>query len=438
MISFGILLAVIYTTVTGAIGDQIRTRVEEEVTAISEEARNNGLKAAARDVQDRILASGSQDAYYYLADPVGSRLAGNLVLRDLKTGWQAIPFSDIGLKAKNPEADYTDEVWGQGQRLADGSFLFVGENAFRVAMVQEAVTESFVWSAGIALLIAALAGSIVSHGLLRRIDAVNRTSKAIMEGKLKSRIPLRGTSDEIDQLSLNLNKLFDSNERLLESLKDVSTNIAHDLRTPLTRLKQGLEEASTGAADAKTLQVAIDDALAESDQLLNTFSALLRISQIESGSRRAGFRAFNLSQIISKLADAYTAVAEDEHKPFTANIEPNIWAFGDAELLAQAIANILDNALKHTSDGTRILLRLMADQVKFYLSVEDSGAGIPADERSKVFQRFYRLDKSRATQGTGLGLPLVGVIIDLHGYSIDLADCSPGLRVTVSGPLGPL
>lgn len=433
-IGFAILLFVTYWTTTSALREQIRARVAEESHALLAEASSDGTDSMLQDIAERLKLAGSSAGYYIVYDSRGAKSAGNLDRIPAMAGWQQLEFKDAMATEPASLTDEDHQLWGLGSKLPDGGFLFVGQDAFRVLSAQEAIIESFAWSGGISFLLAALAGAILSRGSLRRIDAINRTSQAIMDGKLKERIPVRGTSDEIDKLSMNLNQLFDSNQSLLESLRQVGTDIAHDLRTPLSRLRQGLEEARMRAGDAKAHERAIDGAIAESDQLLATFAALLRIAQIESGSRKAGFKDLDLSAVFEKALSAYAAVAEDEGKRLMATLAPEVRFHGDSELLLQMVANLLENAIRHTPAGTQIEISLETVGGRPTAIVADSGPGIPAVQRGKVFQRFYRLDASRSTSGSGLGLALVSAIAGLHAISISLEDARPGLKVVLAFP----
>ncbi|MFT3673673.1 sensor histidine kinase [Aestuariivirga sp.] len=328
----------------------------------------------------------------------------------------------------------TTRFWGQGRILADGRFLFVGQDAYRVLDTQEAIFATFMWSSVLALALSIVMGMSFSRGFLGRINAINRTSKLIMAGKLKARIPVRGKEDEIDQLSINLNRLFDSNQQLLESLKEVTTNIAHDLRSPLSRLRQGLEGARAGTEDAKAYGAAIDAAITETEQILGTFTALLRISQIGSGSRKSGFQATDMSDIVQRLITAYAPVAEDQRKTLVGDVGAGVMLNGDGELLLQAAANLVENAIKHTPEHAKIAVTLSEEQGVVRLTVADSGPGIPPDMRDKVLERFFRLERSRSTPGNGLGLALVAAVAELHGASLVLADNTPGLRISMIFP----
>lgn len=432
--SFALLLLLTYLTLTTALREQIKVRVAEDLNAISTEATSDGMKSAVRDIEERIRISGGQGAYFYLADKTGQPIAGNLNKIPRTEGWQEFSPEGPITPWEEVKGDEDHQLWGSGLILADGSNLFVGQDAYRVLAAQEAVVNTFLWSAGIALFLASSAGAFISQGFLRRIDAINRTSQAIIEGRLKARIPVRGSSDEIDQLSTNLNNLFDSNQKLLESLKQVSANIAHDLRTPLSRLRQGLEEARSGPQDVASYGRALDTAVEESQQILNTFAALLRIAQIESGSRKAGFRRVDLSAIVDRLVQAYSPAAEDQGKTIVANVEPELMFLGDAELLLQATANLLENALRHTPAKTRVAIDLRRAGTRIILAIADNGPGIPPEMKSRVFERFFRLEQAEATPGSGLGLALVAAVAELHGIRIEFDDNRPGLIVRLTFP----
>ena len=428
------LLVVTYLTTTTALRGQMQSEIRAQLAVMAHEAQSDGIATIIQDIQERTTPSDRQAEYYYLSDNKGKKLAGNLDGITMQEGWQESGLSDSVIAKPDGDADDDHQIWGQGVYLSDGSFLLVGQDAFRVLSAQESIINSFAWSSGIALMLAVLAGLAVSRGFLHRIDDINNTSLAIIDGRLKERIPVRGTSDEIDRLSANLNRLFDSNQSFLESLKQVSANIAHDLRTPLSRLRQGLEEARSKTGDSKAYAAAIDAAVIESDQLLATFTALLRIAQIESGSRKAGFKTISLTSIFERVAGAYRAVAEDQGKELATTLEPEIEFHGDGELLLQMIANLTENAIRHTPLGTRIVLTLENSDRGIAATVADSGPGIPADLRDKVFEHFYRLDTGRAAAGNGLGLSLVSAIANLHGIRVSLNDNRPGLLVTLVFP----
>jgi signal transduction histidine kinase len=423
------LLLTTYWTTTSALRSQMQIEVNNLQNTMVGEASTDGVDSIVQDINERTARSANADVFYFLSDPAGKKLAGNLDNISPIDGWRETGNADAAIGQLQSTADEDHQIWSQGTHLPDGSFLLVGQDAYRLLAAQEAIINTFAWLAGIAFLLATVAGLLVSRGFLRRIDDINTTSQAIMSGRLKERIPVRGTSDELDRLSGNLNQLFDNNQSLLESFKQVSANIAHDLRTPLSRLRQGLEEANNQRGDAKSYKSAIEGAIVESDALLSTFSALLRIAQIESGSRRSGFKEVDLGVILSRVANAYEAVAEEQGKLLKFSSLDSVTFHGDGELLLQMIANLTENAIRHTPKGTSIDVSLERNELSACVVVSDSGQGIPAEHRHKVFEHFYRLETSRTTAGNGLGMSLVAAIAKLHGIRIELKDNGPGLRV---------
>jgi signal transduction histidine kinase len=278
----------------------------------------------------------------------------------------------------------------------------------------------------------AIAGGIVlSMAFLQRVDTITRTAEAIIGGDMQRRIPVRGAADDIDRLAVTLNRMLDRIASLMEALRQVSNDIAHDLRTPLGRLRQRLDEVRRNAGSVVEYETAVDHAVAETDEILDTFAALLRIAQIESGTRKAGFRSVDVSALTAHLCQTYLPVAEDARKTLDIDIAPDIAVDGDRELLVQMIANLIENAIRHTNDDTGIVVRLERHGAGAQIVIEDNGPGIPDGERERVLERFYRLERSRTTAGSGLGLSLVAAIAELHNAKVELADANPGLRVSI-------
>lgn len=321
---------------------------------------------------------------------------------------------------------------GFGLTLSDGSFLLVAQDANRLADMQHAIVRAFAWAGGLTVLLAIVGGVWLGSTFLRRIDTITRTSRAIMEGDLSARIPMRGTHDEFDQLVTSLNDMLARIQQLMDGLRQVSSDIAHDLRTPLGRLRQHLENARDRAKTAADFDAATEAAIVEADGLLDTFSALLRIAQVEAGAQRRGFTALDLSALAQSIGEAYQPSAEDSQHKLLLDVEDGVSLTGDRQLLAQLISNLVENALHHTPAGTTVTLGLRKRGASFDIEVADDGPGIPEADRDKVFDRFYRLDRSRSTAGSGLGLALVKAIAGLHGLSVRLEDRGPGLRAVLS------
>ena len=331
-----------------------------------------------------------------------------------------------------PEADgERAKLTGFGLTLSDGSFLLVAQDAARLTDMQHAIVRAFAWAGGLTLLLAIAGGAVLANSFLRRIDAITRTNRAIMEGDLSARIPVRGTYDEIDQLIASLNAMLGRIQQLMDGLRQVSSDIAHDLRTPLGRLRQHLEDARDRAKTTADYDAATDAAIAEADELLETFSALLRIAQVEAGAQKSAFAELDLSALARSIGEAYQPAAEDSGHALDIKIEDGIAFTGDRQLLAQMISNLVENALRHTPAGSTVALAVHKTAGSFTIEVADNGPGIPEAERGKVFDRFYRLDRSRSTAGSGLGLALVKAIAGLHGLTIELGDRNPGLGVVV-------
>jgi signal transduction histidine kinase len=266
---------------------------------------------------------------------------------------------------------------------------------------------------------------------MRRIDAINETSRDIMQGDLSRRVPTDDRGDDFDELANNLNRMLERIEQLMEAVRQVSDNIAHDLRTPLTRLRTRLELARSGTDLQEEPREAIDKAVEDAEELLATFNALLRIARIESGSRRSGFARVELTELVRDLAELYEPLAVEKSQRLAVAVDGTVNIEGDRDLLFQAAANLVDNAIKYSPQGGRIELSAKLRSGRPEIAVADTGPGIPTDIREKVFQRFFRCDDSRSTPGSGLGLSLVRAVAELHGARISLEDNEPGLCVRI-------
>ena len=312
--------------------------------------------------------------------------------------------------------------------------MLVGRDISDAAAFRSEVRTTLLWAGSIALGIGLIGGTVMSRNLLRRVEQVNRTSERVMAGNLSDRIPLRGTNDEFDQLAANLNRMLDQIERLMTAMREVTDDVAHDLRTPLSRLRTRLERTLVNPSGSASQGEAIRAAIEEADRLLATFNALLRIAELESGARLDQTAPLELSEVARSAAELYEPVAEE--KGFTLSVvadEPGVRISGDWHLLSQALANLLDNALKYAGGGL-IELRVYHENGQAILEVADQGPGIPEADRQSVLDRFVRLEPSRTTPGNGLGLSLVRAIARRHDGSVTLEDNRPGLRVRLQFP----
>jgi signal transduction histidine kinase len=287
------------------------------------------------------------------------------------------------------------------------------------------------WGLAFTLCLGLIGGLMMSWSMMRRLDAINQTSRQIMTGELSRRIPTKGTNDEFDQLADNLNAMLEQIEKLMVGVRQVSDNIAHDLRTPLTRLRNRLEQMRLQEPKTDEYDMQLEKSIMEADQLLATFNALLRIAKIESGSHLIRKKPVNLEALVRDASELYEALAEEKNQSLTLKLIPHLQVQGDRDLLFQAIVNLLDNAVKYTPSGGKIGITLFKRKDIVEIIVTDTGTGIPIEAHDKVLQRFYRLEISRSTPGNGLGLSLVAAVAMLHHAKLRLEDNAPGLRVVL-------
>jgi signal transduction histidine kinase len=362
-------------------------------------------------------------------DASGNRLAGSAV------ALPPAPPLDRPFDFSVQESDRIVNFRGRVHRQASGNLLLIArdernQRAFDLALVT-AVLAGGVVTAGLGLAGAAVIGA----GAVRRIDAVTRAIQRIVAGDLSGRLPSRGTSDDLDRLVHVVNDMLGEIERLMHEVKSVCDNIAHDLRTPLTRLLAGLERGVRRAETPEQYAACVQEAIVETKSLLKTFNAMLRISEVEDGARRAGFAMVSLSQAVQDAAEFYEPLAEAKGVTLVASAgASDAELLGDPNLLFEAIGNLLDNAIKFTPNGGRVTVRAFQGDGGTGIVVSDTGPGIPVEERECVLRRFYRAETSRHTPGSGLGLALVAAIARLHGLDLTIADASPGCRITLSCP----
>lgn len=429
VVSAGVLFATVYFTATAAMQSDMQAVLRSEAYQLGEIHRRAGLLGVAQEITKRINFRTRGPIYYLLQGPSQQVMVGNLPGMPPVNG--AIDF------AREDNAAPTSErarLMGFGVTLPDGSFILVAQDTSRLLDMQRAIESAFAWAGGLTLLLAIAGGVLLSGNFLRRIDTIGRTSRAIMEGDLTARIPARGTNDEIDQLVASLNAMLDRIQQLLEGVRQVSSDIAHDLRTPLSRLRQRLEDAREHATTTGDYAAATEAAIAEADEMLEIFSALLRIAQIEAGAQKSAFAVVDVSELARSVGEAYLPAAEDTQHRLVLEIQDGATLNGDRQLLAQMLSNLIENALHHTPAGTTVTLAVRTPSGGPEIEVADTGPGIPQAERDKVFERFYRLDRSRGTAGSGLGLALVKAIAGLHGLTIRLEERKPGLAVVIGRP----
>jgi signal transduction histidine kinase len=314
------------------------------------------------------------------------------------------------------------------ERLSNGDRLLVGRDISALDNFTDQIRLALIFGLALIFVLAAVATILVTRRTVGRIEQINATSRDIMQSGLDKRIPLRGSHDEWDRVAENLNLMLDRIETLMGEVKQVSDNVAHDLRTPLTRVRGRLEKAFHRERNAEDDQVLIGDTIADLDAVLRIFASLTRIAQIETQARKVGFRTVNLAEIAGEVVELYDAAAEQDGTSLTVAGEPEMLVTGDRDLIFDAIANLVDNAIKHGRAGGHIAVATERIEDEAVVTIADEGPGIPVDQRDQVFKRFYRLEQGRCAPGNGLGLSLVSAVARLHGARIELLDNAPGLR----------
>jgi signal transduction histidine kinase len=401
-VSAVILGFIVYWTVQASIDRQMGARIDAEIEILKGELRSEGSAELTREIETRINYFGALE--YFLADADGNRLAGNLSNLPTTDGWSDIAIADQP-QGKDPKYFRVKTV-----HLDNGYRLVVGDDLASKEDIRRAFLGALGWALLAFLVLTLTAGALLSNAFLSRVDAIGRTAEAIINGDLGSRVSLRGTHDNFDRLAATLNRMLDQIQLLMESLSQVSNDIAHALRTPLGRLRQKLEVARVASGANSKCKKTID----------------------------AGFRELDVSKLFETVAEAFSAVAEDEDKTLTATIAPSVKFWGDGDLLSEMLANLLDNAIRHTPQGSHIEVSLMNHGSQLVASVADDGPGVPPAERERIFRRFYRAEGSTSTAGTGLGLSLVAAVAELHGMKFSATDNMPGLRMTLTFERGAL
>ena len=422
------LVAAVNVAVSRYASQTTETALVDESTLLRGEAQARGRSALGQLILRRERIVHAHQFLYLLLDPQGHPVVGDLPAASAKVGWGEASVAEPA--EPNEPSDGQNTVRTYGVQLADGSRLIVGRNTSDLDELSDWLRLVTIWS-GLGITVLAVGGGLlIASVFLRRLDRVNRSLQEIMDGRLEERVPAIGMGDEFERLTRNLNLMLDRTQALMEGLRQVSTDIAHDLRTPLSRLRQHLD-SMRDLTRPEDLPGAIDHALAQVDDVLTTFHALLRIGQIEGGAGRARFELVDLSVVMEQVRLAYETAAEDAGKTLSAQIAADITVNGDPQLLTQLFANLLENALRHAGDEAHITMSLAQVAGAVSAVVADDGPGVPAYERQRVLRRFYRLDASRSTPGSGLGLALIAAIAELHGAELRLSDNSPGLVVEI-------
>jgi signal transduction histidine kinase len=427
---FGAIVVALFGYVYWSTSSYVLSRSDRAITAerailhkAYELAGRSGLVAAIeRSIADDRFDGG----LYLLADPSFTPVAGNLKVwpPELKGvgGWD-----NFSARAWKPDGEGRPLLRAAFETLPDGYHLLVGRDIDDLDRFAKKINTALALVISLIFVLAGVASVSVTRRTVGRIEAINATSRAIMQSGLGKRIPLHGTRDEWDQLAENLNSMLERIEMLMVEVRQVSDSVAHDLRTPLTRMRGRLEKAYARQHNGDYDRSLIDETMADLDTVLRMFSSLTRISQIEASDRTSAFRTVDLSAIANEVVELFDAAAEDKRTHLDAFVDKQVLVTGDRDLLFDAVANLVDNAIKHGREAGRVTVEVTGNGGAV-ISVVDDGPGIPANERQNVFKRFYRLERGRRTPGNGLGLSLVAAVARLHGAHIEMEDHSPGLK----------
>lgn len=429
-----ILFYFFYLFTASYMTQQMDTTIEAEIQGLAERYDSEGLEGLTRLIAERVgRQQATGNSIYLLTTYTLQPLVGNLDRwpRNASIDNDWLEFS----LEVNEETNETHLARARIFRLPGRYGLLVGRDIHQLTQAKRRIVQALTWGLVMMLLLAFIGGLVLSRRTVRKIERINQTARSIMSGDLSRRVQLTNRNDDFDQLADNLNQMLDRIQTLMEDIRRVSDNIAHDLRTPLTRLRQHLEETRRQVSPDSVSAANLDSAIREADSLLATFNALLRIARIEAGQITAGFAVLDYRTLLEDVVEFYEPLAEEKNQRLVVDLTNTIEAMGDRDLLFQALANVIENAIKYTPEDGHISVTLAQVHNEAVITIADNGPGIPEDEREKVFRRFYRLDRSRSTAGNGLGLSMVSAVVTMHNGEIRLLDNYPGLKTVMRFPL---
>lgn len=430
----------LYWNTTVMLSRQLNQTIEAELTGLAEQYRAGGLEQLVRTVAERSGTPGN--SLYLVADSEGRRVAGNLsaVSQDL---WNSLGPVEFVYSRPAPGGVEKRLAFANVFRLPGGYRLIVGRDIDDRREFARMTRQAMLWGLFVMVLFGIGGGYWVSRKLLARIDAVAETTRTIMQGDLTGRLPVNGSGDELDRLSESLNLMLVRIEQLMAGLREVSDNIAHDLKTPLNRLRNRVEAALREPYNEAGYRETLERTIEEADGLIKTFNALLSIARIEAGAGGENREQLDVSALLLDVAELYEPVAEERGLVLKAEAAPPMQIHADRQLLGQAIANLIDNAIKYGApeanggNGAKpeVVVSTRAKNGTAEIVVTDRGPGVPSADRERVLDRFVRLEASRSEPGSGLGLSLVAAVARLHGGTLRLEDNEPGLRVVLALPM---
>ncbi len=430
-VSVSALLFFTYWNTRRTLDAQTDQIIEAEITGLSEQYQRLGLHGLGESVMSRSLHG--DKALYLLTDNSHRPMAGNL------DSWPAITvnpgnFVEFDYERRVNGVAETRRARGRLFMLTGNFYLLVAQDVHDRDLTQRMFTTTLPWTVALILVFGLLGGALMSRNMLRRLDGINRASNEIMGGNLTQRVPVSPASDEFDVLAENLNRMLDRIERLLKGLREVTDSVAHDLRTPLNRLRQRLEQSQARMAAAGSDTGEIERAIADTDQLIATFNALLLIAETDAGAARGAMSPLDLVSVAGDVSELYEPLADEKSVILTLVTASVPMIEGNRSLVAQALANLVDNAIKYTPPGGRVAVSISQSFSGVDLCVADSGPGIAPHDRARVVERFVRLEASRNSPGTGLGLSLVAAVAHFHNAQLLLEDNAPGLKATLRFP----
>ncbi|WP_158745928.1 HAMP domain-containing sensor histidine kinase, partial [Acidisphaera sp. L21] len=413
----------------GLLDRQVEAAIRADAQGLSEQWAGGGLSALQTTIEDRLAENVDDDAIYLLTDQSMHPLAGNL------TGWPAsVTAPETAYDLMVSRAGVTSMARVRRFDLPDGSRLLIGRDVESRTPLRALLTSALLWSLVLLALLGSVGGLVMQRLFRRMIASISATAIAIAQGDLGRRVRVTGRGDEFDRLAETINDMLDRIGRLMDGVREVSNSIAHDLRTPITRARARLEDAAEHANSPEHLRAALERAVTDLDGVTAVFDALLRIAEIEAGTRRSAFADIDLAPVLAELGELYTAPAEERCLTLSFELPYTVPVHGDRDLIGQAVVNLLDNALKFSPPGGSVRLSAERPEGSVVLVVQDSGPGIPAADRARATERFFRGETARQTPGSGLGLALVEAVAQLHGGSLMLEDAEPGLRAVLSLP----
>lgn len=426
---FGLGLFGFYTTLQERMFNRIDSSIVERLENVQRVYEQDGLEAVIEMAESKSDSPMKSSMGFHLSTTQGDRIAGNVPICITQPGWDVLGGEDLGLEADDSTYRFLTSDVG-------GNVISLGKSMDDLVELRRIAMMCSLWMLALSTALALAVAFVFTQRTQRRVNEISGALNKVAAGNLRARLPITSADDDIDILSSKINASLDRLSLTVESMRQVSTDIAHDLKTPLNRLYITMEEASVKSRQGECVADDLEGALDEAQAINGTFEALLRIAQIEAGAKKSQFKSLDIKEVLETAAEVYAPVVEENEQQLIIDLAPelrneDLSLMGDKNLMMQLVVNLIENSVNHCKAGTVITLSGGRDEQGLWMQVADSGPGIPENEREKVFQRLYRLERSRTTRGTGLGLSLVKAIADLHCGAIELGDNNPGLKTTI-------